>query len=350
MGLFRDRWDSENYPSYEDYMDAKRNGTLKKYRQMGSTPSNSEKKANMSADSPYSVEPRQSSLESQTATIEAKSQAARDDRQKSDAKRYRNTDAKYGDSKPFASRLPNVQLDKKKQFKGLAILIAIVIGILPSFSKLMDSISNEINPAKWVESLNNETAVNEPSTATTEAVALTSNITTALPADHFVIKPATADIISDYSGIIDKVASGDVTSMRYGRTSENLPFVELQLKSGNVFPLSDSELMSGPEKSGYFNQDGTLLDTAYIELVFTNLTDDGLKELLVYYYGEEVNAAVEIFYNTGNEAQPYKVLNFFESYKTLNITDKGILQRIDDSGQLYDEIEVTEDGVYLVEE
>ncbi len=28
MGLFRNRWDSENYPSQEDYLEAKRNGTL----------------------------------------------------------------------------------------------------------------------------------------------------------------------------------------------------------------------------------------------------------------------------------------------------------------------------------
>lgn len=350
MGLFRDRWDSENYPSYEDYLEAKRNGTLDKNRAYVNTPTSSERKANLSSPAPRVAESKDHSLESQTASIEAKTRAASVITKAADAKRFRDTSSQYGEPKPFAGRLPNVPGDKKKQFKGIAILIAILIGVLPSFTKLLDTISEDLNLGAWIESLGSQeiSPDMQTETATAEAVEIISNITTALPADHFVIDNPTGAEKSNFSGIVENIILEDATTILFGRDANEIPFLELQLDSGSLFPLANSKFMNAVEHNTYFNEAGTLLDTAYIEFVFTDLTNDGYKELLIYYYSEDAYPAIEVFYNTGSDTETYKALDFFESYTNLNITSEGIIQRLTVEGELYDEIEVTADGVYPV--
>lgn len=351
MGLFKDRWDSENYPSYEDYLEAKRNGTLDKNRAYVNTPTSSERKAGLSSPAPHVADSRDHSLESQTKTIEAKLKVARAETKAADDKRFRDTSSQYGEPKPFAGRLPKVPGDKKNQYKGIAILIAILIGVLPTFTRLLDTAADELNLREWFESIGSEEATPDiqEGTESTEAVQLESNITTALAADHFSIENPTMTKTSDFSGIVDNIVLSDATNILFGRDTNEIPFLELQLNSGSMFPLGISKFMDTAEHNTYFNEDGTLLDTAYIEFVFTDLTNDGYKELLVYYYSEDAYPTIEVFYNTGSDTETYKALDFFESYTKLNITKEGIIQRLTEEGELYDEIEVTADGIYAVE-
>ena len=352
MGLFRDRWDSENYPSYEDYMEAKRNGTLNKNRQYINTPTSSERKANLSSPAPHVAEEKYHSLESQTASIEAKSRAAKAEGNTADAKRFRDTSSKYGEPKPFVGRLPNVVGDKKKQFKALAIIIALVVGILPSFSKILDSISEDPNVSQWIDSLGSKETQETSSveaTAAAEDFTIETNVATTLPADYFKISNRFFKQGSLSIGEIENVVLGGTTTFSFGLDASAIPYLKLNFKEGIQYIFTDSNFMKSTEKLAFFNEDGTLMDDAYIEFIFTDLTNDGYSELLVYYYSEATNPYVEVFYNTGSESNTYKPLDFFESYVTLNITEEGIIQRFDDAGKLYDEIEVTADGVYLVE-
>lgn len=350
MGLFRDRWDSENYPSYEDYMDAKRSGTLKKYSQLGNTQSSSEKKARMSTDSPYSKEARQGSLESQMATLEAKSQAARDENKKADAKRYRNTDAKYGTPKPFTGKLPNVQMDKKKQFKGLAVLIAIVIGILPSFSKLLDSLSEDIGISEWINSIENSEPTGSTDEATAEAVEHNQYLTTALPADFLSIRKGLIPSQGQSTSVVQDILKGKSSTIQWGVAADDKPYLDISTEGVNQSPLQFSNFIGSAESTEFFNEDGSLKSDAYMDIVLTDLTNDGYKDIIVYYGNDTVNPFIEVYYNTQNGSEIFKALEPFESYKTLNVTDKGIIQRIDDDGKIYDECEVTSEGVYVVEQ
>ncbi len=352
MGLFRDRWDSENYPSYEDYMEAKRNGTLNKNRQYINTPTSSERKANLSSPAPHVADEKYHTLESQTASIEAKTRAADVETKAADAKRFRDTSSKYGEAKPFIGRLPKIEGDKKKNFKAIAIIIALVVGILPSFSKILDSIAEDPNVSQWIESLSGEKTKDTLGTETTvaaEEILFESNITTALPADHFKLSNELFKKGSVSIGEIENVVLGNTTTFSYGLDASAIPYLKLNFKEGITYLFSNSNFMKSTEKLGFFNEDGTLMDTSYIEFVFTDLTNDGYSELLVYYYSDTANPYVEVFYNTGSETGTYKPLDYFESYVTLNITEEGIIQRIDDAGEIYDEIEITADGVYLIE-
>lgn len=352
MGLFRDRWDSENYPSYEDYLDAKRNGTLRTNRAYVNTPTSSERKANLSSPAPHVADSKDHSLESQTKAIEAKVKVARDETRVADAKRFRDTSSKYGEPKPFASRIPNVQIDKKKQFKGLIILLAIVLGILPSFSKMLDALSDEVNPKKWFESFKSQTTnetLTAESTATTEAIEIQSYVTTALAADHFRLSNEMPLIDASYPLEVKDIQLNETSTVDYGTTSEGSPYFEVLLNNIHESPLSFSSFSSTTDASTFFNSDGTLKENAYIELVFTDLTNDGYKEIVAYYSNDASNPYVEVFYNTQNKESTFESLGYFESYKNLNITEEGVLQLITDTGELYDEITVTAEGLQKIE-
>ncbi len=325
---------------------------LNKNRQYVNTPTSSERKANLSTPAAHVADSKDHSLESQTKTIEAKVRAANAETKAADAKRYRDTSSKYGEPKPFVGRLPKVQGDKKSSFKIILFLIVLIVSILPTFSKLLDSASNELHLKEWFNANSSQETIDptlSEETATTAAVDITSNITTELAADSFIISNPSEEETSDYSGIVENIITKDLTNIHFGRDANEVPFLELKLNNGSQFPLTLSKFMNETEYSTYFNDDGTFLDTTHIEFVFTDLTNDGFKELLVYYYTDDAYPTVEVFYNTGNDVTPYKALDFFESYTKLNITSEGIIQRLTDEGGIYDEIQVTSEGVYKVE-
>lgn len=345
MGLFTKKWDSENYPSYEDYMDAKRNGSLNKNRQYINVQASQDKSATrMSTAQQVSQAGDSKSLESQMQQIEAKTIAAQVLTKAADAKRYRDTSSQYGDSKPFASTTPTLPDKKKGSFRLLFILITLIIAILPVFSNLLDQITDTFKATEVTE----EATSVETETVQSETPAV-SNILTALPADHFRINSGVAAEEASTTAILDGIYPSETTSLSYGLTTANAPFLKLVLQDGEYSILDNSPFLKSTESGNFIGSDGKLLEECYVEFAFTDLTNDGLKEVLVYYYSEAVYPYVEVFYNTGSDVATYKPLNYFESYISLNITNEGIIQRVAEDGSIFDEILVTADGCTILE-
>lgn len=319
MSFLSRQWDVENYPSSEDYLDARQRGTVAAHRNYLDKP------AGASPDIP------------RAGTIP-------------NEPKYRNpgkNSPTTAQPKPFLGSLGPTVDKKQPPLKIIIFIIALAVSFLPSLSKILDSITDELNLKELLPF--------EQKEATSGAVLsessseISTHITTSLPFSFFKINSPLSSPSETGFAELDGIESGKISSLSFGIGNQQEPFFNVKLANQEVKLLELSPFKSSEDASKILNPDGTLVEGSSIELVFTDLTGDGLKDALVYYYNGVDYPFVEIFHNTATESEPFKPFEYFESYEKINITTEGILQRIDGSGNIYDEIEVTPDGVFLLE-
>lgn len=320
MAFFKDQWDSENYPSSEDYLEAKRNGTFNQYKAY--------------IDKPSNAKPDTRRFDSRTST-EAKTKGMGS----------RHLDPQ---PKPFGGGMSMPKTGKGSfPFKFIVFLIALVMGFLPALTSILDSVTDKLNLEELLP--NGQQVTESVITETAESELPLSKITTALPSDYFVLHSPTDGARESGSAEIDGLGRSALAALNFGTDSGDKPFYDLKLDNAQLKLLEASPFMKSADASMIFDEEGRLVEGASIELVITDLTNDGLKELLLYFTNGVDYPFVEVFYNTGEGPNPFKALEYFGSYEDLNITSEGIMQRIDESGNVYDEIETTPDGVFLLE-
>lgn len=321
MPLFRNQWDSENYPSYQDYLEAKKNGTLKVNKKY--------------LDPSLSANPDQSRYE---AEQQEHRHSTRDSGKTSAQKKV----ASYGQPKPFTQG----KLTEKKSGKsarGVFFLIALIVGFAPTVIELIKEATPVTSIESAIESFIGETA------GTKEAdLPFESKITTALPSDYLYVM---AGDVRDNPGISISGITKEPLTAKMGNFEGGSPYLDLysgEDTTQGYFALDLSAFRQDPEADKFFTDKGALKEGARIEALFTDLSRDGITDLLVYYNNGTDYPYVEVYLGLDNSEQPLAPLDYFESYETINITDQGNIQRIDENGNVYDEIEVSAEGLNVI--
>lgn len=324
MSLFKNQWDSENYPSYQDYLEAKKNGTLKVQRNY--------------IDPSLSAEPDQSRYNSEQ---QAHRHSTKDSGKTSTQKKVQP----YGQPKPFTQGTLKEKPQKSK-LKGIIFLLVFLFGLLPSAIEFLGNVTG----FEDIESFFDNIQVEESSTndsSVTETAAASSFISIVNEADHYILLQG--DKASTEPISMDGLIPGAITTFESYQSDEGAPYLDLTV-NGQTFALLDLSLfLQDPDASRVIDDQGSLVEGSRIESVFTDMNRDGRSDLLLYYYNGVDYPYVEVLYNTGNASEPFTVVDYFESYEHINITAEGNIQRIDGEGKLYDEIKVYPDSLNVLE-
>lgn len=254
--MFDDKWLKENYPSSEDYKEAKRLGNVVKNRSVMNTPA-SNKPEKPGFDGRGSVQ-------------------AHKDKQKKAA-------------------------DKPRNLKGVFFLVAVLMGILPNLSDILDQVT---------ESLNLEALLPQSVTETVQTDTGTSSLGPDVP--HIQVAGVANYYKIDASSGIKPAASPDFTEL-----------------------VQSSKFLKTAGADYILNKDGSFQATGSIELVLVDLTNDGTMDALLYFKGQNNGPYIELFYNDGTTFTP---LDYYEVYEKIHITENGVIQRLDMDGNVYDEI------------
>lgn len=319
MPLFKNQWDSENYPSHQDYLEAKKNGTLKVQRNY--------------IDPSLSAEPDQSRYDSEQ---QAHRHSTRDSGKTSSQKKVQA----YGQPKPFSQGTLK-ETPKKSRIKGLLFLLIFLFGLLPTAIELL----NNVTGFEDLKNFFSSTSVEESST--TETAAVESFISIANESNHYILLQG--DKSSPEPADLPDLISGSNTTFASYSNDEGAPVLDLTVDDQVFSLLSLSFFLQDPDAVRVFDEKGNLTEGSRIESVFTDMTQDGRPDLLLYYYNGVDYPYVEVFYNTGDATAPFTAIDYFESYETVNITTDGNIQRIDAEGNLYDEIQVSQTALTILE-
>lgn len=318
MPLFNNQWAVKNYPSSEDYLEAQRTGTL------GTK--------GILYNAAAGAEPDVRRVESGNLN-------------ESENKGSKVTKHTHPQPKPFIGSLPKENKKGATSYKILIFIIAMALSFLPTLSRFLDNLNlDDLWP--FEQGVDTNVATSEVATADgTEP----SQITTALPSAHFkVLSPLTSGSEASFSEL-EALVKGNSASLEFGIAVGDKAYMTIKTANQEIPLLKNSLFVTSEDAQTIFTADGVLNENASIELVVTDLTNDGLNEALLYFYNGVDYPFVEVFYNTGDPKNLLKPLEYFESYEELNITSKGIIQRMDIDGKVYDEIEITPEGAFLIE-
>ncbi len=318
MPLFNNQWAVKNYPSSEDYLEAQRTGTL------GTK--------GILYNAAAGAEPDVRRVESGNLN-------------EAENKGSKVTKHTHPQPKPFISSLPKENKKGGTSYKLLIFIIAMALSFLPTLSKILDNLDLD-NLWPFQQGTDTNVATSEVVTADgTEP----SQITTALPSVHFkVLSPLTSSSKASVAEL-ENLVKDKAATLEYGIAEGNKAYITIKTDNQEIPLLKNSLFVTSGDSQTIFNESGVLNENASIELVVTDLTNDGLNEALLYFSNGVDYPFVEVFYNTGDPNNLLKPLEYFESYEELNITSKGVIQRMDIDGKVYDEIEITPEGAFIID-
>lgn len=300
--MFSDKWDSENYPSSEDYNEAKKMGTVARNRSF--------------MDKPASGVPDRRRFDGRTST-----QTTQDNKKT---------------SKTNTTLTP-------RNLKLIFVIIMLIAGVLPNLSNVLDQVTDALFPKQQTETtVPTEDAIYDTALPTYLQVTGTS--------DYFTVDTAATETATLDPVEIENLSNDEKIFILAGMPNKNQPILTLSDAKERFDLIESSHFKTSDEGVEIFNSDGTVKEGSRIEVIFVDMTNDGLKEALVYYTTPSDIHYAEVFYNGGEGISTFSSLDYFELYTDLRITEKGTIQRLNNDGSVYDEIEVTSDGLYLVEE
>jgi hypothetical protein len=295
MPFFKDQWDSENYPSSEDYSEAKHNGTVAKDRHI--------------IDAKSSSQPKERRFDDRTST-QAKNEKLLSEK------------------------------NNPKKLKAIFFTILIIVGIILKLSGFISDIASNVNIEET------SSAIEPPKVTKPESVLSklsVSHIEVANLADYFKIKNDGSDFSLADPATVYSMNEFE-TNLLLSVSDKNQPRLTLVSNNESVDFFDISEFKNTNEGDFIFKPDGSLMRGVEIELVLTDLTNDAVKDAIVYYTTESNSNYIEVFYNGGTGMSSIRSYGWYEVFRDIVITDTGIIQRVDQDGNLYDEIVVEVDS------
>jgi hypothetical protein len=318
MPLFKNQWAAKNYPSSEDYLEAQRTGTL------GAKGARYNSAAGAEPDVRRVESGNLNELENKGSKV---------------------TNRTHPQPKPFIGSLPKENKKGGTSYKILIFIIAMALSFLPTLSRFLDNLDLD---NLWPSQQGADTSVATSEVLTADG-SEPSQITTALPSVYFkILSPLTSSAESGFAEL-ENLVKDKAATLEYGIGEGDKAFITIKTDNLEIPILNNSLFVTSEDSQTIFNESGVLNENASIELVLTDLTNDGLNEALLYFYNGVDYPFVEVFYNTGDPKNLLKPLEYFESYEELNITSKGVIQRMDIDGKVYDEIEITPEGAFIID-